>query len=107
MPCLQVLEREFTSFSVSTHQSLSTVSMLFEVIFKKKVVEPLHKSLWNDKQYMFLSALSSADILKALLQRISQALDSKYILRKLYILNTFDKVWHKGLVLKLSIESLE
>ena len=60
-------------------------------------------SLLSDVQYGFRSSRSTADILTVISDRISRSLDVSLETRTvaLDISKAFDKVWHKGLLLKL------
>ena len=60
--------------------------------------------LLSDVQYGFRSSRSTADVLTVITHRISRALDSNLDARviTLDISNAFDKVWHKGLLHKIT-----
>ena len=60
--------------------------------------------LFSDFQYGFRASRSTADILTAITSRINSALDSGNITRAiaLDISKAFDKVWHVGLLYKVS-----
>ena len=61
-------------------------------------------NLLSDFQYGFRSCRSTADVLTVITHRISEALDRGFESRAiaLDISKAFDKVWHAGLLLKLS-----
>ena len=84
---------------------LSVMSKLFESVINKRVTQHLTKNnLLCDEQYGFRSSRSTADVLTVITHRVSQALDEGFMTRAvaLDISKAFDKVWHKGLILKLS-----
>ena len=59
---------------------------------------------FSDFQYGFWASRSTADILTVITSKISSALDNGYITRAiaLDISKAFDKVWHEGLLHKVS-----
>ncbi|MEL7340328.1 MAG: reverse transcriptase family protein, partial [Bacteroidota bacterium] len=84
---------------------LSVISKLFESVINKRILDHLNRNnLLSDVQYGFRSARSTADVLTVITHRISEAMamgnHSRVI--ALDISKAFDKVWHKGLLLKLS-----
>ena len=84
---------------------LSVVSKLFEAVINQRLIKHLSDNeLLSDVQYGFRSARSTADVLTVISHRISQALDNGFESRAiaLDISKAFDKVWHKGLLLKLA-----
>ena len=71
----------------------------------RRVLNHLDKNnLLSDVQYGFRSARSTADVLTVITHRISKTLASGQLCRvtALDISKAFDKVWHKGLIHKLS-----
>ena len=84
---------------------LSIMSKLLEAVINHRVTKHLSThNLLSDFQYGFRSARSTADVLTVITHRISQALDKGFGARAiaLDISKAFDKVWHKGLLQKLS-----
>ena len=84
---------------------LSVISKLLEAVINQRVLAHLSKNnLLSDKQYGFRSSRSTADALTVFTHRISQALYVNRDVRAvaLDISKAFDKVWHKGLLLKLA-----
>ena len=84
---------------------LSVMSKLLESVINKRVIQHLTKNhLLCDEQYGFRSSRSTADVLTVITHRVSQALDEGFMTRAvaLDISKAFDKVWHRGLLLKLS-----
>lgn len=62
------------------------------------------RNLFNDKQYVFRLARSTAGVLTAITNRISEALYNRYISRT--IASGISKVWQNGLLQKLSRQGL-
>ena len=84
---------------------LSVISKLFEAAINTAVLGHLAKNnLLSDQQYGFRPRRSTADILTVISHRISEALDRGFDTRviALDISKAFDKVWHKGLLHKIS-----
>ena len=84
---------------------LSIISKLFESVINKRVLDHLVKNnLMSDVQYGFRSYRSTADVLTVITHRISEAIAKGNHTRliALDISKAFDKVWHKGLLHKLS-----
>ena len=84
---------------------LSIMSKLLESVINKRVTKHLMKNhLLCDEQYGFRSSRSTADVLTVITHRVSEALDEGFMTRAvaLDISKAFDKVWHRGLLLKLS-----
>ena len=84
---------------------LSIISKLFESVINKGVLDHLVKNnLLTDVQYGFRSSRSTADVLTVITHRISEAIAKGNHTRvvALDISKAFDKVWHKGLLHKLS-----
>ena len=84
---------------------LSVISKLFEAVMNRRILGHLTKNnLLSDSQYGFRSARSTADALTVITHRVSQALHDNLHARAvaLDISKAFDKVWHKGLLLKLA-----
>ena len=84
---------------------LSVMSKLFESVINKAVISHLDRNkLLSDNQYGFRSSRSTADILTVITHRVSEALDKGRETRTvaLDISKAFDRVWHKGLLHKLS-----
>ena len=84
---------------------LSVMSKLFESVINKAVISHLDRhKLLSDNQYGFRSSRSTADILTVITHRVSEALDHGRETRTvaLDISKAFDRVWHKGLLHKLS-----
>jgi len=83
---------------------LPIVGKIMERLVNKSIMSFLrHHKLLNDRQYGFQSERSTADLLSALFQYWSDALDSGSEVRavSLDISKAFDKVWHDGLISKL------
>ena len=84
---------------------LSIISKVFESTINKHLKNYLGTNLLLiDSQYGFRSSRSTADVLTVITDRISRTLDKGFDARAiaLDISKAFDKVWHKGLLLKLS-----
>ena len=84
---------------------LSIISKVFESTINKHLKNYLDTNLLLiDSQYGFRSSRSTADVLTVITDRISRTLDKGFDARAiaLDISKAFDKVWHKGLLLKLS-----
>ena len=84
---------------------LSIISKLFECVINERVLDHLVKNnLLSDVQYGFRSSRSTADVLTVITHRISEAIAKGNHTRviALDISKAFDKVWHKGLLHKLS-----
>lgn len=62
-------------------------------MINKRDLEQLNRyNLLSDKQYVFRSSTSTADVLNVIRNR-SEALDNNYITRALDISKSFDEVW--------------
>ena len=84
---------------------LCIISKIFESIINQQIMIHLSQTnLLSDVQYGFRSARSTADVLTVITDRISGALDKSCDARAiaLDISKAFDKVWHKGLLHKIS-----
>lgn len=105
MSCFQKCSKHSSSLQYRHIGLLSFIMKLFVAIIKKRYWLP-HK-LYNqlsDKMYGFLSDTTSDDILTDIKNRISEALDNKYI-RSTIVLDiskAFDRVYHRTLLHKLS-----
>ena len=81
------------------------MSKLLESVLNREIVNHLSKNnLLSDIQYGFRSSRSTADVLTVISHRISESLDGGFISRAiaLDISKAFDRVWHKGLLHKIS-----
>ena len=86
---------------------LSVVIKVFEKLVKNKIVDHLKKfGLFSDFQYGFRSSRSTADLLTVVSDRIARVFNRSGATRTvaLDISKTFDRVWHAGLLHKLSVE---
>ena len=84
---------------------LSVISKLFESVINNRILDHLAiNNLLSDVQYGFRSSRSTADVLTVITHRLSEAMTGGNHSRviALDISKAFDKVWHKGLLLKLS-----
>ena len=84
---------------------LSVISKLFESVINKRILDHLEaNNLLSDVQYGFRSLRSTADVLTVITHRISEAMVGGNLAKMvaLDISKAFDKVWHKGLLTKLS-----
>ena len=84
---------------------LCIISKLFETIINQQIMSHLSEAnLLSDFQYGFRSSRSTADVLTVISNRISGALDNSCDARAiaLDISKAFDKVWHRGLLHKIS-----
>jgi len=84
---------------------LTIISKVFESLINKYLISHLESNnLLSDHQYGFRSSRSTADLLTVITDRFYRAFDkcgeAKAI--ALDISKAFDKVWHSGLLLKLS-----
>ena len=83
---------------------LSVVSKVFEKLVNNRIVDHLEKcGLFSDFQYGSRSSRSTADLLTVVSDRIARAFNRSGATRAvaLDISNTFDRVWHAGLLHKL------
>ena len=84
---------------------LSNISKVMETIVQMQLLSYLLKNnLLSDRQFGFRPHHSTADVLTILSQHWSNALDrgSEVCVIAMDIKGAFDKVWHKGLLSKLS-----
>ena len=83
---------------------LPIISKVFESVINQHLLGFLEDhSLLTDAQFGFRHSRSTGDVLALLTEHINKALDSRGEARvvALDISKAFDKVWHRGLVLKL------
>ena len=83
---------------------LSVVSKVYEKLVNNRIVDHLGKcGLFSDFQYGFRSSRSTADLLTVVSDRVARAFNRSGATRvvTLAIFNTFNKVWHDALLLKL------
>ena len=84
---------------------LPTISKVFESLLNAALTDHFESlGLLSDKQYGFRSSRSTADLLTVITERLLRALDKCGEARivALDISKAFDKVWHAGLLQKLS-----
>ena len=84
---------------------LSVVSKVFEKLVNNRIVDHLEKcDLFSDFQYGFRSSRSTADLLTVVSDRIARAFNRSGATRAvaLDISKAFDRVWHAGLLHKLT-----
>ena len=84
---------------------LPVVSKVFEKLLNNRIVNDLEKcGLFPDFQYCFRSSRSTADLLTVVSDRIARAFNSSGATRTvaLDISKAFDRVWHSGLLHKLT-----
>jgi len=84
---------------------LSVISKVFESLINDALVSHLESNcLFSDQQYGFRRNRSTADHLTVITERICKALDGCGVARAiaLDISKAFDRVWHAGLLHKLS-----
>ena len=84
---------------------LPTISKVFESLLNAALTDHFESlGLLSDKQYGFRSSRSTADLLTVITERLLRALDKCGEARivALDISKAFDKVWHAGLLHKLS-----
>ena len=83
---------------------LSVVSKVFEKLVNNRIVDHLEKCLFSDFQYGFRSSRSTADLLTVVSDRIARAFNGSGATRavSLDISKAFDRVWHAGLLHKLT-----
>ena len=84
---------------------LYVVSKLFEKLVNNRIVDHLEKcGLFSDFQYGFRSSRSTADLLTVVSDRIARAFNGSGATRAmaLDIFKAFDRVWHGGLLHKLT-----
>ena len=84
---------------------LSVVSKVFEKLVNNRIVDHLEKcGLFSDFQYGFRSSRSTADLLTVVSDRIARAFNRSGATRAvtLDISKAFDRVWHAGLLHKLT-----
>ena len=87
---------------------LSVVSKVFEKLVNNRTVDHLEKCrLFSDFQYGFRSSRSTAVLLIFVFDRIARAFNRSGATRTvaLDICKAFDRVWHAGLLHKLTLES--
>ena len=85
---------------------LSVVSKVFEKFVNNRIVDHLEKyGLFSDFQYGFRSSRSTADLLTVVSDRIARAFNRSVATQAvaLDISKAFDRVWHAGLLHKLSL----
>ena len=84
---------------------LSVVSKVFEKLVNNRIVDHLEKcGLFSDFQYGFRSSRSTADLLTFVSDRIARAFNRSGATRAvvLDISKAFDRLWHAGLLHKLT-----
>ena len=84
---------------------LSVVSKVFEKLVNNRIFNHLEKcGLFSDFQYGFRSSRSTADLLTAVSDRIARTFNRSGATRAVAfdISKAFDRVWHSGLLHKLS-----
>ena len=84
---------------------LSVLSKVFERLVNNRIVDHLEKcGLFSDFQYGFRSSRSTADLLTVVSDRIARAFNTSGATRAavLGIFKAFDRVWHAGLLHKLT-----
>ena len=84
---------------------LSVVSKVFEKLVNNRIVDHLEKcGLFSDFQYGFRSSRSTADLLTVVSDRIARAFNRSEATRAvaLDMSKAFDRVWHAGLLHKLT-----
>ena len=84
---------------------LSVVSKVFEKLVNNRIVNHLEKcGLFSDFQYGFRSSRSTADLLATVSDRIARTFNRSGATRAVAfdISKAFDRVWHSGLLHKLS-----
>ena len=82
---------------------LSVVSKVFEKFLNNRIVDHVEKcGLFPDFQYSFKSSQSTADLLKAVSDRIVRAFNRSGATRAVALdtFKAFNRVWHAGLLLK-------
>ena len=85
---------------------LSVVSKVFEKFVNNRIVDHLEKyGLFSDFQYGFRSSRSTSDLLTVVSDRIARAFNRSVATQAvaLDISKAFDRVWHAGLLHKLSL----
>ena len=95
----------FTAKSYHSVSLLSVVSKVFEKLVFNTVVDHLAKcGLLSDLQYGFRSSQSTKNLITVITDRIARAFNRSGATRAvaLDISKTFDKVWHAGLLHKLT-----
>ena len=95
----------FTAKSYHPVSLLSVVSKVFEKLVFNTVVDHLAKcGLLSDLQYGFRSSQSTKNLITVITDRIARAFNRSGATRAvaLDISKTFDKVWHAGLLHKLT-----
>ena len=84
---------------------LSVVSKVFKKLVNNRIVDQLERcGLFSDFQYGFRSSRSTADILTVVSDRITRAFNRSEATRAmaLDISKAFDRVWHAGLLYRLT-----
>lgn len=84
---------------------LSVIGKIFESVLNVHVLKFLEvQELQTDKQFGFRRSRSTADLLAYVTEHVSRVLDRQGVMRSvaLDISKAFDKVWHRGLLHKLS-----
>ena len=84
---------------------LSVVGKVFEKLANNRIIDHLEKCcLFSDFQYGFRSSRSTADLLTVVSDRIARAFSRSGATRAvaLDIFKAFDRVWHAGLLHKLT-----
>ena len=89
---------------------LPIISKVFECVVNAHLLNYLETNqLLSDSQFGFRHSRSTADILAYLTEQVSRSLEKQGVTRSvaLDISKAFDKVWHRGLLHKLSSYGIE
>ena len=81
------------------------VSKVFEKLVNNRIVDHVEKcGLFSDFEYGFRSSQSTSDLLTVVLDRIARAFNRSGATRAVAfdISKAFDRVWHSGLLQKVS-----
>ena len=105
VPAVKKVGERSTAKNYRPVSLLSVVSKVFEKLVNNRTVDHLEKcGLFSDFQYGFRSSRSTADLLTVVSDRIVRALNRSGDTRAvaLDISKAFDRVWHAGLLHKVT-----
>ena len=102
VPVFKNVGERFTTKNYRPISLLSVVSIVFEKLVNNRIVDHLEKcDFFSDFQYDFRSSRSTADLLIVVSERIARAFNRSGAVT-LDISKAFDRVWHAGLLPKLT-----
>ena len=105
VPVIKNVRKRSTAKNYRSIRFFCVVSKVFEKLVNNKIVDHLEKcGLFSDFQYGFRSSQSTEDLLTVISDRISRAFNRSGTTRAVAfnISKAFDRVWHVGLLHKLT-----